>query len=126
MFTITLTSHSKKSVFYCISIMHHFAFHSLNSESHKFFFSIKGQPVSKVVRLFSSKVNSHLQHSCKQKERTYLFEQEIHEHSRRGNNTPGRVKEIEYPGSFTGSFAVPARARTTISTASTTGSKDAV
>jgi len=46
--------------------MHHLAFHSFKSESLKFFFSIKGQPVSKMVRLSSSKVNSHLQHSCKQ------------------------------------------------------------
>jgi len=67
-FTITLTSPSiKKCVYFCISIMLHFAFHSVNSESHEFFFSIKGQPVSKVVWLSSSKANSHLQHSCKQK-----------------------------------------------------------
>jgi len=48
-----------------------------------------------------------------------------------GNNTPGRVRETQYPGGFTGSFvesvAVPARAQTPTSTvASTTGSKDAV
>jgi len=47
------------------------------------------------------------------------------------NNTPGRAKETEYPSGFTGSFAelasIPARARTpTSTTASITGSKDAV
>jgi len=65
MFTIHFDKPFKKCVYFCINIMHHLAFHSFKSESHKFFFSKEGQPVSKVVRLSSSKVNSHLQHSCK-------------------------------------------------------------
>ena len=110
---------------------HHASFCIHSFKSHTLFFSIKGQSVSKVVWLSSSKVNSHLQHSCKQKERTYQFEKEIHEHSWRGNSTPGRVKETEYPRGFTGGFAestsIPARARTPTSTAaSTTGSKNAI
>jgi len=130
MFTNTLTSPSKIVHFLH---KHHasFCIHSFKSESHTLFFSIKGQFVSKVVWLSSSKANSHLQHSCKQKERTYQFEQEIHEHSWRGNDTPGRVREAEYPGGFTGSFAesvaVPATTQTPTSTAALrTGSKDAV
>jgi len=132
MFTIHFDKPFKKIVhLFYINIMHHFCIHSFKSESHTLFFSIKGQSVSKVVWLSSSKVNSHLQHSCKQKERTYQFEQEIHEHSWRGNNTPGRVREAEYPGGITGSFAesvaVPARTQTPTSTAaSTTGSKNAI
>jgi len=116
---------------FCINIMHHLAFHIFKSESHKIFFSIKGSTRFKSGPTSSFKVSSHLQHSCKQKERTYQFKREIHEHSWRGNNTPGRVREIEHLVGITGSFAesaaVPARAQTPTSTAaSTTGSKDAV
>jgi len=39
----------KKCVYVCISIMHHFAFHSFKSVSHTFVFLSKGQSISEVV-----------------------------------------------------------------------------
>jgi len=76
MFTITLTSPSikKECVYFCINIMHHLAFPSLKSESHKIFFSkkVKGGSMS------SFNFGSHMQTLAQTQEMDQLG-QEVHE-----------------------------------------------
>ena len=73
---ITLTkSFDKKNVsIFCINIMHHLAFHSFKSESHKIFFSIKRSTRFKsgpTVLVQSQLAPTTL---VQTKERTYQFE----------------------------------------------------
>jgi hypothetical protein len=58
--------------------MHHFAFHSLNSESHKFFFSIQRSTHFKIGPMSSFKFNSQMQ-AFVQTQKMDQLEQEIHE-----------------------------------------------
>ena len=76
--------------------MHHLAFHSFKFESHKFFFSIK-----RSIR-FKGGPTILVQNQLAPKTLVQKFEQEIHKHSWRGNNTPDRIRKTEYPGCFTG------------------------
>jgi len=131
MFTIHFDKPLKKIVHFLHKHHASFCIHSFKSESHTLFFSIKGQSVSKVVwrphskptRTYNTRANKKKEHISLNKKSTSIREEV--------NNTPGRVKETEYPGGFIGSFAesasIPARALTpTSTTASITGSKDAV